>query len=194
MNAVKQNEERGRSYALRLLIHYLGDVHQPLHAMSRVDSDYPAGDRGGNSFPLPGHYSAKELHAVWDSVVYEFHVNDKLPYDEASWNTLSASVSKLRSRFTIQPNEYSVYNVQAWAEETFETGAANVYKGAAENVALPQDYVTKNNNVAARQLVLASHRLAKVITLIFGTSSSSVETVVDIPEVVVDSEQTTFLQ
>ena len=64
--------------SVRLLIHYLGDIHQPLHSLSRVDPDYPAGDRGGNDFPLPNHYSAAELHAVWDSVIYEFHVNDKL--------------------------------------------------------------------------------------------------------------------
>jgi len=75
---VKNDEERGKSYALRLLIHYMGDIHQPMHALSRVNKEFPAGDRGGNSFPLKTHYSAKELHAVWDSVIYEFHVNDKL--------------------------------------------------------------------------------------------------------------------
>ena len=30
------NEER-MSYALRLLIHYIGDIHQPLHAVARVN-------------------------------------------------------------------------------------------------------------------------------------------------------------
>ena len=78
MNYVKNDEQRGKSYALRLIIHYLGDVHQPLHALSRVANNFPAGDRGGNDFPLPTHYTAKELHAVWDSVIYEVHVNDKL--------------------------------------------------------------------------------------------------------------------
>lgn len=126
---MKHDEERGKSYALRLLIHYLGDVHQPLHCMSRVDKEYPAGDRGGNDFPLPNHYSANELHAVWDAVLYEFHVNDKLPYDEAGWNKLTASVDKLASRFTIAPSEYATYDVDAWAEETFQTGAKNAYKG-----------------------------------------------------------------
>lgn len=78
MNAVKQDEQRGRSYALRLLIHYLGDVHQPLHSLARINKEFPAGDRGGNEFPLKNHYSIKELHALWDSVIYEFHTNDKL--------------------------------------------------------------------------------------------------------------------
>lgn len=73
-----KSEEYGKSYALRLLIHYLGDIHQPLHCLSRVDDAYPEGDRGGNSFPVKNHYDAKNLHSVWDSVVYEFHKNDKL--------------------------------------------------------------------------------------------------------------------
>ena len=75
MDYVKNNEPRGKSYAIRLLIHYLGDIHQPLHSMSRVNAAYPAGDRGGNDFPLPTKSSIKELHAVWDSVVYEFPNN-----------------------------------------------------------------------------------------------------------------------
>lgn len=78
MKYMSGNEQRGKSYAIRLLIHYLGDIHQPLHSLARVDSDYPSGDRGGNDFPVPSHYSTKELHAVWDSVMYEFHVNDKV--------------------------------------------------------------------------------------------------------------------
>lgn len=78
MNYVKNDEQRGKSYATRLLIHYLGDIHQPMHSISRINKDYPAGDRGGNDFPLPTHYTAKELHAAWDAVLYEFHVNDKL--------------------------------------------------------------------------------------------------------------------
>lgn len=78
MNYVNGNEERGKSYALRLLIHYLGDIHQPMHSISRVNKQYPAGDRGGNDFPIPNHYSIDELHAAWDAVLYEFRTNDKL--------------------------------------------------------------------------------------------------------------------
>jgi hypothetical protein len=42
------SDEERLSYALRLLIHFIGDIHQPLHATSRVDSSYPKGDAGGN--------------------------------------------------------------------------------------------------------------------------------------------------
>ena len=73
------------STAMRFLIHYVGDAHQPLHGVARVDSKYPSGDKGGNDFPLPSHYGANELHAVWDSVIYEFHDNPNLPFSDNDW-------------------------------------------------------------------------------------------------------------
>ena len=63
-------EADGLSTAMRLLLHYAGDIHQPLHATSRVDHEYPKGDRGGNDVPLPSKVGAKNLHSVWDSVLY----------------------------------------------------------------------------------------------------------------------------
>jgi hypothetical protein len=74
----KNQENYARSYALRMLIHYLGDVHQPLHCSSRVDKNYPSGDKGGNMFTLPNHYESAELHAAWDSVLYEYHKSPPL--------------------------------------------------------------------------------------------------------------------
>lgn len=37
------------SVALRLVIHYIGDMHQPLHTIAEVNTTYPDGDHGGNS-------------------------------------------------------------------------------------------------------------------------------------------------
>ena len=61
-----------RSFALRLIIHYVGDVHQPLHSTAEVDDEFPTGDRGGNSEKVPSQGGADNLHAIWDSVVYQF--------------------------------------------------------------------------------------------------------------------------
>lgn len=70
--------EEGLSSAMRFLLHLVGDIHQPLHSTARVNEDYPRGDKGGNAFPLPSHYGAKNLHAVWDKVLYEFKYYPKL--------------------------------------------------------------------------------------------------------------------
>jgi hypothetical protein len=68
----------GKSIALRLLIHFMGDIHQPLHCLNRLDKNYPEGDAGGNDFPLTYHYDVDELHALWDTVIYENHDSCKL--------------------------------------------------------------------------------------------------------------------
>jgi len=56
------NEEEGRSIALRIVIHLIGDLHQPLHNIARINDDYPKGDKGGNEFPLKKKYSVENLH------------------------------------------------------------------------------------------------------------------------------------
>jgi len=82
------NLEDGWSIAMRLLMHYVGDMHQPLHDENRLDKKYPKGDAGGNAFTFSkSHYGVSELHALWDSTFYEFHVNPKLPFTDAEWAT-----------------------------------------------------------------------------------------------------------
>lgn len=46
--------------ALKYLVHFAGDVHQPLHA-GYLD------DRGGNLYQLQAFMRGSNLHAVWDS-------------------------------------------------------------------------------------------------------------------------------
>jgi len=48
---------------LKFLIHFVGDVHQPLHASTNQDA-------GGNCVKTKG-FSASELHAVWDTGLVE---------------------------------------------------------------------------------------------------------------------------
>ena len=38
-----------RALALRILLHVVGDLHQPMHAVTCVSKLHPKGDRGGNS-------------------------------------------------------------------------------------------------------------------------------------------------
>ena len=62
----------GDSFNLRLLIHYVGDIHMPLHATTMYSEDFKQGDRGGNSFHIDGDEGIDELHALWDSVLYVY--------------------------------------------------------------------------------------------------------------------------
>jgi len=79
------DEADQRSFALRMIIHYVGDIHQPLHSSTEVDDRYPTGDMGGNMQEIPEHDTVGNLHSIWDSVVYEFVGYATLPMDEKTW-------------------------------------------------------------------------------------------------------------
>ena len=73
-NSTDDNE---RAQALRFVIHFVGDIHQPLHCSTRVDSAHPKGDQGGNGFFLRvrgtnGQVNKVKLHGYWDGGLDSF--------------------------------------------------------------------------------------------------------------------------
>lgn len=58
----RSNPERAE--ALKFLVHFVGDVHQPLHAGYRDD-------RGGNDFQINYRDEGSNLHSVWDSLILD---------------------------------------------------------------------------------------------------------------------------
>lgn len=54
--------DRSRAEALRFLVHFVADVHQPLHAGYRPD-------RGGNNHQVRINSKGSNLHAIWDSKI-----------------------------------------------------------------------------------------------------------------------------
>ncbi|MDF1678214.1 MAG: S1/P1 nuclease [Legionellaceae bacterium] len=55
-----------KAIALRILLHVTADLHQPLHAATRLTKKYPEGDAGGNKVRLPKNKVARNLHTYWD--------------------------------------------------------------------------------------------------------------------------------
>ena len=156
-------ETDGLSTALRLMIHYVGDIHQPLHATSRVNKEYPQGDRGGNSFPLPKKDGANELHAVWDSVSYEWTGYPKLPFSDADWNQYGEWAARLVSEYPVSDDVAQNMDVVSWADESFKISEDFVYAGIKEGEALPDEYVSKCRTTAERQITIGGHRLANFL-------------------------------
>ena len=105
LKAEKKNPDEGVSwdltdaFNLRLLIHYTGDIHQPLHTVSRYAEDFPKGDMGGNLFMLEEKEGINELHALWDSTIYEFDQDFQQPLSEDSWDQLGEISSTVRSEY-----------------------------------------------------------------------------------------------
>jgi hypothetical protein len=53
-------DDEKRLIALKYVVHFIGDIHQPLHAGF-------GDDRGGSSYQLQAFMHGSNLHAVWDT-------------------------------------------------------------------------------------------------------------------------------
>lgn len=60
--------------SLRFLVHFLGDVHQPLHLTNR--------DRGGNSDPVKFEGRRMNLHGLWDGQLIAKALRDQANYTQ----------------------------------------------------------------------------------------------------------------
>ncbi len=68
--------EYAKARSLAMLIHFVGDIHQPLHCAEYYSEQFPNGDRGGNSYRIyykePDGKKIYNLHMLLDSGVNLF--------------------------------------------------------------------------------------------------------------------------
>lgn len=114
----------GLSIAMRLLIHYCGDIHQPLHAADRVNKEYPRGDYGGNAFLIPNTtaHGPRSLHSVWDSVLFEFMGWANIPYNDHDWQELGQISKKLTDEYPMTDDIVKDLDPVHWAKQSAEIG------------------------------------------------------------------------
>ncbi len=100
--------------ALRYLVHFVGDVHQPLHTIDDADL-------GGNCERLnPPVETAKNLHALWDGgIILAMGVDSK---------ALAADLEKEIENFdTARQDSMASGNVDDWVWESHELAEKDVY-------------------------------------------------------------------
>lgn len=70
---------------------------------------------GANAFILPNLYGAKNLHSVWDKVVYKFHDSPSLPFTDEAWNNLGEIANRLRADYPVDSATASKMDPMEWA-------------------------------------------------------------------------------
>ena len=136
--ADRSRPDAERAQALKFLVHFVGDAHQPLHA------GY-ARDRGGNTFQLQVDGRGTNLHALWDSGLLTGIGERPL------LKTL---------RHLPQPKD-GIGEPQAWAEASCRIVLRDgFYPPGAK---LPATYVPQWRPVAEQQLRLAGRHLADLL-------------------------------
>ena len=150
------SDSRKRADALRFLIHFVGDLHQPIHATTN-------NDQGGNCVPVaffgalpqlrnPQTESyAPNLHGVWDTNILAKATEGK---------TVDQVASDLDQSFRskIAGWQKGTANVDAWAWESYQLAVKNVYGKLPVRIPVepPQPVMTcaDDNHISARMLKL----------------------------------------
>ena len=78
-----------KSLCTRLMIHFIGDIHQPLHSSTLFSPEFPEGDMGGNLFEIDytPRKSFKKLHTFWDATSH-YYGEVKVPVTDKVFDKL----------------------------------------------------------------------------------------------------------
>lgn len=133
-----------RLTALKYLVHFVGDVHQPLHA-GYLD------DKGGNTYQLQAFMRGSNLHALWDTgLIRNFEVDS------------DAMAKRLLTSASAIPGKDLPMSVAA-EESCRIVGMPGFYPDRK----VGQDYIEKFTPVMERRLATAGARLAAILNRIF---------------------------
>jgi hypothetical protein len=138
---------RERLEALKFVVHFVGDIHQPLHA----SNDH---DRGGNDVTVTFMGRQTNLHAVWDSGIIEPAVRG----DERGY-----ALQLIRNITPIEISQWSQGDPISWANESHDVATSAVYGELQHAGALPDSYPAQALPIVNQQLQRAGVRLAKVL-------------------------------
>ncbi|HEY0080172.1 MAG TPA: S1/P1 nuclease [Pyrinomonadaceae bacterium] len=137
--------DAARREALKFLIHFLGDIHQPLHA------GFPE-DRGGNLINVRFFGAQTNLHKVWDSgIIGQAQLSDREFADALLEVIPAANVASIQGGTPVE-----------WAEQSWQLSKSNAYR-IPPNKRLGQTYYDRNWFIVDDQLTRGGLRLARLL-------------------------------
>ena len=161
--------------ALRYLLHYVGDIEQPLHCVSAVWSNKPNGDAGGNGFNLSGTWD--NLHFLWDDGGGYLWDSISRPLDDPSWATLSNKAAAIEAAYLYSVSVGSIPDPMDWALEGKAIAETNCYVGITLNGTPSASYLNTAQATTQQRMAIGGQRLAKLLSTILVTNAPSLTSV-----------------
>jgi hypothetical protein len=161
------NDPKARAEALRFIIHFVGDIHQPLHCATRVHKTHPTGDRGGNDLFIDS--PAKELHRYWDGGIGTFPKSGA-NFTPPRLSTILAAVTKVTSGNPGTDPALKLnapFAFQTWANESFAVAKNTAYDNLHNNDKPNAAYNVKALTAVRKRAAWAGYRLAALLNAIW---------------------------
>ncbi len=144
----KAQSDAARLEALKFVVHFAGDIHQPLHAGYRDDL-------GGNRYQVQFEGKGSNLHRVWDTGMLETR--------GLGWQAYAAKLDA-EGLAPLPPPIAPLDDPYApWARESCHATAAPGFYPDGHRIG--QAYVDAELPVAENQLRIGGRRLAAVLNL-----------------------------
>ncbi|RUR13185.1 S1/P1 nuclease [Legionella sp. km772] len=151
LNSAKTNNATKALY-LKILIHVVGDIHQPLHASTKVSRRFPKGDLGGNLYLFSSSPYGKNLHQYWDNGAG--FLNNKTPQE-----------TRIKAHFLEKNYPCKLVQQQKpeqWADRAHFIAANQAYSLRTHKKP-NKDYQYNTRQTTEQQIALAGCRLARVL-------------------------------
>jgi len=160
--------------ALKFLVHFMGDVHQPLHCAEKNN------DHGGNGvtirfFAPKGSATGKKmpLHSLWDELIQAWP-SSQTPQDiDAAATSLSGDLEKKIT--DSDKTQWVTGTTTDWAWESYQIAKNTIYAdlanepaGGTNGIPLSKDYDTRMRPFVDTQLEKAGVRLAYLLKTTLG--------------------------
>jgi hypothetical protein len=150
-----KNSQAQKEEALKFIIHFVGDMHQPMHVSH-------AEDKGGNTIELSFEGEDTNLHALWDSKLLD---HEGLSYDKLADKFDHATPQQI-AKWQSDP-------VIIWAWESYQI--SEILYGEVNtdgSTKLSKDYYDAHIPVVQSRIEKAGIRLAGVLNEIFDTPTA----------------------
>ena len=167
-------DDNARAQALRFIIHFVGDIHQPLHCATRVSNALPDGDRGGNSVNLKirqpnGTMKTTNLHSYWDGGIATFPKTGPNFSPPPLSQIPRAAANAMRGNPATDPalNLNNPTDFAGWAGESHQLAKDVAYQGIANNGTPSTAYNRAATRVVRKRVAWGGYRLAALLNSIW---------------------------
>ncbi len=142
----KSNYEK--KFALKFLVHLVGDLHQPMHVSRAID-------KGGNDIEVKFLNRKSNLHSVWDTGLIDYY---GLSYTEMAKSFGTASAVDIK--------KWQQDEIALWIYESYKI-SEQLYTEVEKNTDLDYDYFPNHSEIVKKRLLQGGIRLAGLLNNIY---------------------------
>lgn len=152
------NPDELKAYDLVWLLHLVGDIHQPLHCVTRIEHGEPDGDKGGNLVKCPDcEPGFKELHGFWDD----------LPGTTGNTPNYQDVINAAKQLPKPKASQANDLDASKWIAEGVRFAKSTVYKTPIDAglgpFTLTAKYKDSAHKLARQRVALAGARLGNLL-------------------------------